>query len=69
MPTGINDGTTPLLVVVRALGEYLTSSEADLRLKGQSRCRDPAATDTSRLDIPYEHAQEHPAGKGKQASE
>jgi DNA repair/transcription protein MET18/MMS19 len=34
---GVNDGSTPLLEVVKALGEYLTSSEDDVRLKGESR--------------------------------
>jgi hypothetical protein len=32
---GINTGTTPLLDVVKALGEYLTTTEDDVRLKGE----------------------------------
>ncbi|ORY34974.1 Dos2-interacting transcription regulator of RNA-Pol-II-domain-containing protein [Naematelia encephala] len=32
--TSVNDGSTPLLEVVKGLGEYLTSTEDDVRLKG-----------------------------------
>lgn len=33
--TGINDGSVPLISVVKGLGEYLTSTEDDTRLKGE----------------------------------
>jgi hypothetical protein len=32
--SGVNDSLVPLLDVVKALGEYLTSTEDDVRLKG-----------------------------------
>ena len=32
--TGINNGSTQLVEVVKALGEYLTSPEGDVRVKG-----------------------------------
>lgn len=32
---GVNDGSVPLINVVKGLGEYLTSTEDDTRLKGQ----------------------------------
>lgn len=32
---GINDGSVPLISVVKGLGEYLTSTEDDTRLKGE----------------------------------
>ena len=32
---GVNDGSVPLLEVVKALGEYLVSPDDDLRLKGR----------------------------------
>jgi hypothetical protein len=35
MVVGVNDGQTPMLVVVKALGEYLTSTEDETRLKGR----------------------------------
>lgn len=34
--SGVNEGKTPLLDIVKALGEYLTSTEDDVRLKGES---------------------------------
>jgi DNA repair/transcription protein MET18/MMS19 len=35
---GINDGKIQMLEVVRALGEYLTSIEDGVRLKGKLPC-------------------------------
>ena len=33
---GINDGSTPLTEIVRSLGEFLVSEEAESRLNGWS---------------------------------
>jgi DNA repair/transcription protein MET18/MMS19 len=33
---GVNDGQVPLIDVVKGLGEYLTSTEDDTRLKGKT---------------------------------
>ena len=35
--SGVNDGSVPLINVVKGLGEYLTSTEDDTRLKGKFR--------------------------------
>lgn len=32
---GVNDGSVPLISVVKGLGEYLTSTEDETRLKGE----------------------------------
>ena len=32
---GVNDGSTPLLGIVKALGQYLTATEDDIRLQGK----------------------------------
>lgn len=39
---GVNDGSTHLLGIVKALGEYLTSTKDDVRLKGEQPARETA---------------------------
>jgi DNA repair/transcription protein MET18/MMS19 len=39
--SGVNDSSVPLLDVVKALGEYLTSTEDDVRLKGAFLALEP----------------------------
>jgi hypothetical protein len=50
---GVNDGSVPLINVVKGLGEYLTSTEDDTRLKGgfnHSNSTDQRAQLSNELD-------------------
>lgn len=57
---GINDGSVPLLDLVKALGEYLTSTDENVRLQGLLTAwqRGPT-TEQSRIDFLDQYGQAH----------
>lgn len=65
--TGVNDGQVALIEVVKGLGEYLTSTEDDTRLKGMTASNRLALM--SRLELSDESAKGDTAFEDQQADE